>query len=162
MKAKLKTRSSSTPVTVRRISLSDNLGQLANQINTAQWDKANEIDPGSYTEQSLKAFVAFERSVFVAAFIGDNLAGIASATQQSHPHNSGHWLYVDEVDTAVNFRRMGVAAEMMYYLYDLAKDFGCYELALGTELNNEPAKLLYSSLQPTYHEDVSWFGYEVK
>ncbi len=149
-------------IEVRQILPGDDLEQLAVQINNAQWDAANEIDEGSYSAASIKTFVSFERSVFVAAFVGGELAGIASGTLQTHPHSAGTWLYIDEVDVAVNFRRQGVAQSMMAFLTEYAKAHGCYELALGTEINNEGAQKLYHSLKPSYTEDCVWFGYELQ
>ena len=148
-------------VEIKQITLDADFSELAQQIAAAQWDDANEIEPQEYSAECIRNFVEHPRSVLIFAYLGNTFAGLTSGTVQAHPHGSGKWLYVDEVDTAVDQRRKGVGKAMMEWCFDYAKTNGLKEVALGTERDNVAARGLYDSLKPSYTEDVIWYGYEV-
>jgi ribosomal protein S18 acetylase RimI-like enzyme len=62
-------------------------------------------------------------------------------------------LYVDELDTAVNYRRNGVATALMSEIKNLADETDSYELWLGTEKTNTGAQKLYEKLAPDEVEE---------
>lgn len=149
-------------IQVRRIVGSDDLELLTQRINTAQWDAGNDID--DYQVEALRTYLADNDHLFVAAFVGDDpveLGGIASARIERKPYGNFRWLYIDEVDTCVNFRRRGVGKALMTFLLESARERGCQEAWLGTEHANLAANTLYRSLQPAHVESVIGYTYEL-
>ena len=147
-------------IQVKRISGSDDLDQLVQRINNAQWDAGNDID--GYCAKALRNYLVDDDNLFVAAFVNDNsgqLCGIASARIERKPYEDFRWLYIDEVDTCVNFRRLGVGKAMMTSLLEAARQRGCQEAWLGTEHANLAANALYRSLKPALVESVVGYTY---
>ena len=136
-------------IQVTRFGPADDLELLAQAINASQWDALNDID--GYRAEALRTYLADPNNLFIGAFLGPqntDLGGIASARLAIKPWGDFRWLYIDEVDTCVNFRRRGVGTALMRYLLDTARAAGCQEVWLGTEMNNVAARALYDSLQP--------------
>ena len=134
----------------RFVTQSDDLAELAAGINSAQWDEANDLDDFSadallnYLRQADNWFVVCE----IEVESGLALAGIASGRIQHKPYDNLRWLYVDEVDTTVNYRKRGVAKSMMRMLLEFANQHDMDEVWLGTEPENVAANGLYKSLGP--------------
>jgi ribosomal protein S18 acetylase RimI-like enzyme len=150
----------SKELTVRRITVSDDMDLLAGDINAAEWDDENDM--GDYSAGSLAAFVADKHRVLVVARCAGQLAGIASAAVQLKPYENQFWLYVDEVDVAVNYRKQGVGKAMMSELLRIGDKHDCTELWLGTEQDNGPAMKLYQSLDPDETEPFVGFTFRFK
>lgn len=136
--------------------------KLAQQIDAASWDEDNEIEAGQYTAESLKAFVTAPRTFLTVAFIGGEFAGMASGSMMLHPHKTGNWLYVDELDVTTDRRRQGTGKALMEFLETYAKQLGCYELALGADTPNVAANKLYESRKPSEIEPANWYCYKLK
>ena len=149
-------------LTVRRIGGSDDLHQLARAINAASWDDANEIEAGDYTAESIGDFVADSNRYLLVAHLNDQFAGIASATMSYKPYGHEMWLYVDEVDVVLNFRKRGVGKAMVRELLEIAEANHCMELWLGTEHDNESALALYKSLNPDEVEEFVGFVWQIR
>ena len=133
---------------VKRITLIANLEKLAGKINVAQWDEGNELSEGAYSAESLTGYLQSDGTFFFACFAGSELAGMASAQLLPRAYGKHSTLYVDELDTAVNYRRRGVATELMNEIKKLADDTDSDELWLGTEKTNIGAQKLYEKLSP--------------
>ena len=133
---------------VKRITLIANLEKLAGKINAAQWDEGNELSEGAYSAESLTGYLQSDGTFFFACFAGSELAGMASAQLLPRAYGKHSTLYVDELDTAVNYRRRGVATELMNEIKKLADDTDSDELWLGTEKANIGAQKLYEKLSP--------------
>jgi len=133
---------------VKRITLIANLEKLAGKINAAQWDEGNELSEGAYSAESLTGYLQSDGTFFFACFAGSELAGMASAQLLPRAYGKHSTLYVDELDTAVNYRRRGVATELMNEIKKLADDTDSDELWLGTEKTNIGAQKLYEKLSP--------------
>ena len=137
----------------------DDLDTLVAQINSAQWDDANEMT--TYDTASLSEYLRCSDTVFVvchdASTIPPTLLGFASSRFQLKPYDRERWLYVDEVDVAADQRRRGAGKAIMSKLISLAQEHGCEEVWLGTEPDNDPANALYQSLDPD--EAESFVGY---
>lgn len=142
-------------IEVRQITLVDELGLLAAQINGASWDADNDID-GDYSAGSLANYLASADNLLVAAYMDDGatLAGLASARVALKPYGDVKWLYIDEVDTCASHRRRGVGRALMVSLLRLAQQHGCGEVWLGTEPYNIAANGLYRSLIPDSVDEV--------
>lgn len=149
-------------IVVKTITAEDNLQQIVDEINQASWDGANEMSV--YDTESLSAYLEHQGSLFVACHeIFENqttLLGIALSRVEIKPYKQQRWLYVDEVDVCADQRQKGAGRAMMRKLIEIARERGCKELWLGTELDNIPANALYQSLKP---DDVEKFiGYTYK
>jgi ribosomal protein S18 acetylase RimI-like enzyme len=68
---------------------------------------------------------------------------------------------VDEVDVCVEQRLKGVGSLMMRWLIEFARDEGCDEVWLGTEVDNDAANALYRRLEPDDVGDVVGYTWEV-
>ena len=142
---------------VKRITLIANLEKLAGKINAAQWDEGNEPSEGAYSAESLTGYLQSDGTFFFACFAGSELAGMASAQLLPRAYGKHSTLYVDELDTAVNYRRRGVATALMNEIKKLADDTDSDELWLGTEKTNIGAQKLYEKLSPD--EGEAFVGY---
>ena len=149
----MSTERSGADLFVKRITLDANLPKLASKIQAAEWDAGNEMDDAAYTAESLEWYLQNESNFFFACFAGSELAGMVSAQFLPRPYGKIRALYVDELDTAVNFRRQGVATALMEAVKTLADDTDSYELWLGTEKANTGAQAFYASLAPDEVED---------
>ncbi|MEM7096779.1 MAG: GNAT family N-acetyltransferase [Pseudomonadota bacterium] len=137
-------------LSVVTITPDDDLDQITEQINSAQWDEANALE--IYTPSALAKYLASEGAVFVACYdISANtrtFCGMASARILLKPYEHETWLYVDEVDVCVDQRQKGAGRALMRALIEISEANDCEELWLGTEVDNFPANALYQSLDP--------------
>lgn len=145
---------------IHRLEVSDDLARLADQIESAHWDDANEM--GDYSIASLAAFTADPTRVFLAARQADQLVGVASANIQLKPYENERWLYVDEVDVVPRYRRQGVGKAMMQELLRIAEANDCVEMWLGTEQDNASALALYKSMGPDEVEPFVGFTWQIR
>ena len=145
------------------ITRDDDLQKLAQDINDAAWDDANEIS--AYDGNALMAYLDRQDTLFVACYEGGadkTLLGIASGRFEIKPYAHERWLYVDEVDVCANHRQKGVGKAIMQKLISLAEDADCEEVWLGTEVDNQPANALYLSLEPDDVASVVGYTYEMQ
>ncbi len=144
------------------ITLNDNLEQLVQEINAGSWDDANEMS--EYTHEALAAYLERQDTIFIACHDTVNgnpkLVGVASSRIEIKPYDRELWLYVDEVDVCTDHRQKGAGKLIMQRLLEIAKQSGCAELWLGTEIDNHPANALYKSLQPDDVAAVVGYTYE--
>ena len=149
-------------ITVKHITPSDDLRSLVDEINRASWDDANDM--AVYEIDALSAYLHCQDCIFVACHevvaTGRTLLGIASSRLELKPYENERWLYVDEVDVCVDQRRKGAGKAIMRKLIEVAKDAGCNEVWLGTEVDNDAANVLYRSLNPDSIEQ--FVGYTFK
>lgn len=141
---------------VKEVTLKDDLSALIEQISQASWDEANDISESDYDLECLKAYLERQDTLFMVCLEtteqGNELLGIASARIEMKPYAKEFWLYVDEVDVCAGQRQRGIGKRIMGALLQIAKERGCSELWLATEVDNLPANALYHSLKP---DDVS-------
>lgn len=150
-------------ITTKIITPADDLLQLVNEINAAEWDDANEMS--DYDVESLATYLDRQDTLFVACHEvtakGRTLLGFASSRFELKPYNKEKWLYVDEVDVCANQRRNGVGKLIVKKLLELADAADCEEVWLGTEVDNHPANALYQSLDPDDVAQVIGYTYEL-
>lgn len=137
-------------ILVTVITSKDNLQQIVDEINQASWDDANDMSV--YDAESLSVYLKHPDTLFITCYeISNNertLLGIASSRVEIKPYEEKRWLYVDEVDVCSDQRQKGAGQAMMQKLIEIARESGCEELWLGTEMENIPANALYQSLKP--------------
>ena len=145
---------------VTRILPYDDLEAVVSHINAAEWDELNEID--GYSAADLASYLSKEGTRFVVCMADGQLAGMASARIEHKPYSPNPWLYIDEVDVAVNQRRKGAGSALMKALLSMAKEEGCTEVWLGTELDNKGATQFYPTLHPDEIENVIGYTFLIK
>ena len=145
-------------ITLRLLKHTDtDLAAIAAGINAAD----SEVSRKSFSEQSLKDFLADDQRFYLLAYSGGNIAGAAHGYNLPHP-TGVKYLYIDEVDTMVKYRRRGVASAMMNRIFELGREYGAPEVWLGTEHDNEPAKALYLSFNPSEIENGPIYTYKIR
>lgn len=146
-----------------QITLDHNLAAIAQEINSAIWDDANDM--GVYDAAALTSYLHSSGSVFIACHeVTDDrskLLGIASARVQLKPYDHERWLYIDEVDVCADQRQRGVGSAIMRKLMEVANEQNCAEVWLGTEVDNKPANALYTALAPSDIEQVVGYTWEL-
>lgn len=120
------------------------MGEIASQLNVSD----SELSIKAFTEKSLEEFLASPDRFYLVAYVDGELAGAIHGYVMLHP-TGVKYLYIDEVDTFVGFRRQGVAKAMMEEAFKIGREEECDEAWLGTEHDNEAAKALYLTLHPT-------------
>ena len=149
--------------TLNLVTVDDDLNQLADDINRASWDEANDLV--SFSAQSLLAFLKRQDTLLLVCYESANsnrqLLGLASARIQIRPYANEQWLYIDEVDVCADQRRKGVGKAMMLRLVEIAREAGCKQVWLGTEIDNAPANALYASLEPDECERFVGYAYSL-
>ncbi len=145
-------RSEGSEIRLRWLEADDpDLVAIADELNRPE--KWNDFD-NRFSPESLSGFLQDNNRVYLLAYAGRDIAGAAHAYLLQHP--AGQLVaYIDEVDTAVQHRRKGVASALMAELLHWSHKQGAIEVWLGTEDDNEPAKALYRKLEPD-EEDLGW------
>ncbi len=92
----------------------------------------------------LRAYLAEPVNLMIVAVDGDLVVGQAAAVIHKHPDKPDE-LFIDEVGVSPDWRRRGVARNMMHALFALGRSLGCQASWLATEVDNLPARRLYES-----------------
>jgi ribosomal protein S18 acetylase RimI-like enzyme len=125
------------PITIKRIVATDTA--LFAHIAADVFDES--IHP-----ERLKAYLAQPGHLMVLAFDGELVVGQCVGVIHYHPDKVTE-LYVDELGTATSHLRQGIATAMMNELFAWARERGCEEAWLGTELDNDAANSFYGTYQ---------------
>ena len=145
------------------LTVDDDLETIVNDINEAQWGEDNEIE--IYEVAALRAYLLQQDTLFVTCYKGENesmnLGGIASARVLHKPYKKLPWLYIDEVDTAINLRKQGIGSALMKTLLEYADEQDLDEVWLGTEFDNTSANKLYESLSPDSIDQVIGYTFDL-
>lgn len=147
-------------IEIKRIAKADDLKAVTASISGANWDKAN--DEKDYDEKAIREFVTNPDNYLLIAYVDGKAAGVALAIKLLKPYKDENWLYVDEVDVMVDYRRKGVASALMKKTFEIAKKLGLDEVWLGTEPDNTAANRLYKSLRPNKIENFVGYTYKMK
>ena len=104
-------------------------------------------------DQPQTALLADERTIFVAAFDGDEPVGFAFGYLLPRRHGEPSMLFVYELDVAEAHRRRGLATRLMQELFAHA---GGAEAFVLTEPDNDAANATYAKLGGERSEVVMW------
>ena len=119
------------------------------RIGAAEAATLSSIAPDVFDEPidplRLSTYLASPGHLLLLAFDGDRVVGQCTAVMHNHPDKVSE-LYVDEVGTASTHLRRGIASQMLTAMFAWARELGCSEAWLGTELDNTAANALYRSL----------------
>jgi aminoglycoside 3-N-acetyltransferase I len=103
------------------------------------------------TQEPQSALLADERTVFVAAFDGDEPIGFAFGYELPRRDGRPTMFFVYEIDVDEAYRRRGIGRRLMETLLE-----GHEEAFVLTEPENDAANALYASLGGTRSEVVMW------
>lgn len=93
----------------------------------------------------VRAFLDDPRSLMAVALDAKVIVGMASGLVYVHPDKPNQ-LFVNEVGVAPPYQRRGLGKRLVSALLDQARERGCTEAWVATEVDNLPARALYESL----------------
>jgi ribosomal protein S18 acetylase RimI-like enzyme len=99
------------------------------------------------------ALLADERTIFVAAFDGEEPVGFAFGYLLPRRHGEPSMLFVYELDVAEAYRRRGIATRLMEELFAQADGVEAFVL---TDHDNVAANATYAKLGGERSEVVMW------
>ena len=99
------------------------------------------------------ALLADERTIFVAAFAGEEPVGFAFGYLLPRRHGEPSMLFIYELEVAEAHRRQGLATRL---LRELRAQAGGVEAFVLTEPDNVPANATYAKLGGERSEVVMW------
>ncbi|MGN6799622.1 MAG: GNAT family N-acetyltransferase [Gaiellaceae bacterium] len=97
------------------------------------------------------ALLADERTIFVAAFDGEDPVGFAFGYLLPRRHGAPTIFFVYELDVDERYRRQGIGRRLMQELL-----FGQEQAFVLTDAGNDAAMALYASLGGTRVDSVMW------
>lgn len=89
------------------------------------------------------AFLSDDRNVLLVAYTNDQPCGMLYAYVLTSPHKAYPEMFLYSVDTFEQFRKQGVAIQLIEHLKQFAKTKGCVEMFVMTNNNNKAAMRLY-------------------
>ena len=94
-------------------------------------------------ESVVRAFLADDRHHLLIAYVEGRPAGFVSAVELLHPDKPKPETFVYELGVDPEFRRLGVATELLRELIRLCRDRGSGEMFVLTDEANEAALATY-------------------
>jgi aminoglycoside 3-N-acetyltransferase I len=102
------------------------------------------------------ALLGDERTIFLAAFQGDDPVGLVFGYELPRRQGDPSILFVYELEVDAAHRRQGIATRLMDELARIANSRGIAEGFVLTEPDNGPANTFYESLGGTSSDVVMW------
>lgn len=147
-------------INVVLITPKDDLETLAAAINKGIWDEENDL--GTYTKKTLLNFFEYNKNViFLACYIDNEFAGMASGIILLKSYDGEFWLFLDEIDVAVPHRRKGVGKALLQEFMAIGKKNNCSEVWLGADIKNKVANEFYLSQKPDEAEEFIGYTFKV-
>ena len=140
---------SGQPITIRTLGPED--AHVLDRVRPGVFD--NEVDPARAW-----AFLATRVNSIVVALQGGEVVGFASGTVLMHPDKPTAF-FVNEVGVADDRRRQGIATRVLARTIELARDRGCEDVWLATEMDNAPARALYRTFGADETEDLVMYEF---
>jgi ribosomal protein S18 acetylase RimI-like enzyme len=94
-------------------------------------------------ESAVRAFLADDRHHLLIAYVEGRPAGFVSAVELLHPDKLKPETFLYELGVDPEFRRMGVATELVSELIRLCRDRGSGEMFVLTDEDNDAALATY-------------------
>jgi aminoglycoside 6'-N-acetyltransferase I len=119
---------------------------VVSQANASLLDSVDEdVFDHEIRPELLSAFLANPANVLVVAVAETRVVGMASGISYVHP-DKPLALFINEVGVSGRFHRQGIARQLFSRLLEKAKELGCSEAWVATELGNKSARALYEAL----------------
>jgi len=97
-------------------------------------------------------FLATPGNLLAVATLSGVVVGMASAISYVHPDKPLQ-LFINEVGVAERVRGQGIGKRLVRALLDEGRRMGCVEAWVATEVGNEAARALYTSLAGVEDDD---------
>jgi len=104
---------------------------------------ADDVFDDEIVPERLAAFLAEAGHLMLIAVDEGVVVGQIAAIIHRHPDQPTE-LYVDNLGVTTSHRRQGIARRLLAEMLELGRDLGCEECWVGTEIENQPARSLYS------------------
>jgi aminoglycoside 6'-N-acetyltransferase I len=104
---------------------------------------ADDVFDAEIVPERLAAFLADAGHLMLIAVDEGVVVGQIAAIIHRHPDQPTE-LYVDNLGVTTSHRRQGIARRLLAEMLVLGRELGCEECWVGTEIDNQPARNLYS------------------
>jgi ribosomal protein S18 acetylase RimI-like enzyme len=111
---------------------------LLNQVDEDVFDRT--VEP-----ELLRAFLANPANLLVVAVAEGQVVGMATGICYVHP-DKPLAMFINEVGVSQRVQGQGIGKRLVSLLLDQARERGCSEAWVATELSNKPARALYEAL----------------
>jgi aminoglycoside 6'-N-acetyltransferase I len=102
------------------------------------------------------ALLADDRTIFLAAFDGDDPVGFVFGYDLPRRHGAPSILFVYEIDVEPAYQRRGIAKRLLGELLRIGQARGAAEAFVLTDHDNVAANALYASLGGVRSDVVMW------
>ena len=99
-------------------------------------------------------YLSVPGNLLAVATLSDVVVGMASAIAYVHPDKPVQ-LFINEVGVSPRVQRQGIGKRLMRALLDRGRELGCTEAWLATEVDNDAARGLYSSVEGVEGQDLA-------
>ena len=104
---------------------------------------ADDVFDAEIVPERLAAFLAEAGHLMLIAVDEGVVVGQIAAIIHRHPDQPTE-LYVDNLGVTPSHHRQGIARRLLTEMLVLGRELGCEECWVGTEIDNQPARNLYS------------------
>jgi aminoglycoside 6'-N-acetyltransferase I len=112
-------------------------------------DVLSNVAPGAFDnpidKRAAQEFLSDDHHHIAVAIDDVQVVGFVSAVHYLHPDKPSPELWINEVQVAPRHRRQGLARAMLDEILMKARELGCTEAWVLTDVDNSPAKQLYMS-----------------
>lgn len=137
------------PLEVERAWITLSNAHLLARVADGVFDHA--IDPAR-----LKTYLANPLNWMCLAVHDGLVVGMCMAVVHLHPDKPTE-LFLDEIGTGDDWRRQGIAQQLMQMVFDRCDAEGIDEIWLGTETDNLPARGLYEGFKHEREDAVIYY-----
>lgn len=121
---------------------------------------APEVFDGAVVPERLAGYLGSADHLMVVALLDGEVVGQVAAVIHRHPDMPDE-LYVDNLGVTPALQRQGIGRRLMDRIFALGRARGCEEAWVATEVDNRPARALYTRLGPVDDEPVAFYLYEL-
>ncbi|WP_169972805.1 GNAT family N-acetyltransferase [Tautonia rosea] len=126
--------------------MTDVVVRLLNRSDAPLFEKvADDVFDAEIQADLVREFLNDPRSLMSVALHSGVIVGMASAVIYVHP-DKPRQLFINEVGVAPPYQRRGVGRRLVSALLDRARELGCSEAWVATEVENHPPRSLYEAL----------------
>ena len=134
------------------------------RLTTENADLLDRVDDDVFDEpinrDRLTVYLHEPGHLMIVAVADDEVVGMCTAMVHRHADKATE-LYIDEVGVTERLHRRGIGARMMQEMLDWGRELGCAEAWVGTELDNDPARALYRSFEPSVEDPFTYYLYKL-
>jgi ribosomal protein S18 acetylase RimI-like enzyme len=98
-------------------------------------------------------FFEDEKNILLVSHTNSKLRGFLWAYVLLSPHNASPKMFLYSIDVFSEFRRQGIASQLIGELKNIARTFNCREMFVPTSKSNLPAMGLYQKTQGKVEND---------